>query len=61
LRRPPLEDRLAIDQCITESVLALPLMLDGAMDRALTKIHAKPPRPKPPPRLDTETPSGLQE
>ena len=61
LRRPPLEDRLAIDQCITESVLALPLMLDGAMDRALAKIHAKPPRPKPPPRLKTEAPSGLQE
>lgn len=48
LRKPPLEDRLAIEQCITESLAALPLMLDGAMDRALAKVHAKPPRPKPP-------------
>jgi PTH1 family peptidyl-tRNA hydrolase len=48
LRKPPLEDRLAIDKCIADSVAALPLLLDGAMDRAMMKIHAKPPRPKPP-------------
>jgi PTH1 family peptidyl-tRNA hydrolase len=48
LRKPPLEDRLAMDQCIADSLPALPLMLDGAMDRALAKVHAKPPRPKPP-------------
>ncbi len=48
LRKPPLEDRLAIDKCIADSLPALPLMLDGAMDRALAKVHAKPPRPKPP-------------
>jgi PTH1 family peptidyl-tRNA hydrolase len=48
LRKPPLEDRLAIDKCIADSVATLPLLLDGAMDRAMMKIHAKPPRPKPP-------------
>jgi PTH1 family peptidyl-tRNA hydrolase len=48
LRKPPLEDRLAIDKCIADAVAALPLLLDGAMDRAMMKIHAKPPRPKPP-------------
>ena len=48
LRKPPLDDRIAIDKCIDDSVAALPLLLDGAMDRALMKIHAKPPRPKPP-------------
>jgi PTH1 family peptidyl-tRNA hydrolase len=48
LRKPPLDERVAINQCITESVKVLPQLLDGAMDRALMKIHAKPPRPKPP-------------
>jgi PTH1 family peptidyl-tRNA hydrolase len=56
LRRPPLEDRIAIDHCIAESVLALPLLLDGAMDKAMMKIHAKPPRPKPVPRMPPEPP-----
>ena len=50
LKRPPLEDRLSINQCIAASVETLPLLLAGAMDRATMKIHAKPPRPKPPPR-----------
>ena len=48
LQRPPLEDRLSINQCIAASIETLPLLLAGAMDRATTKIHAKPPRPKPP-------------
>jgi peptidyl-tRNA hydrolase, PTH1 family len=48
LRKPPLEDRIAMDKCIDESLAALPLMLDGDMARALAKIHAKPQRPNPP-------------
>ena len=48
LRKPPLEDRIAMDQCIAESLTALPLLLDGDMARALAKIHAKPQRPNPP-------------
>jgi len=48
LRKPPLEDRIAIDRCIADSLSTLPLMLEGAMDRAMMKIHAKPQRPKPP-------------
>jgi len=48
LRKPPLDDRIAMDQCITESLTALPLLLDGDMARALAKIHAKPQRPNPP-------------
>ncbi len=47
LQRPPLDDRLAVNQCIADSVLALPLLLAGEMDKALAKIHARPPRPKP--------------
>ena len=48
LRKPPAEDREAIDKCIEQSMAALPLLLDGEMERALMKVHAKPPRPKPP-------------
>ena len=33
---------------IEESLKALDLVLAGEMERAMMKIHAKPPRPKPP-------------
>lgn len=49
LRKPAPEHREAIEQCIAQSIEALPLLLDGPMERAMMKIHAKPPRPKPPP------------
>lgn len=48
LRRPPIEEREAIQACITKSMDALELLLAGDMERALMKIHAKPPRPKSP-------------
>ena len=48
LQKPSLEDRMAIAKNIDDSVAALPMLLDGAMDKAMMKIHAKPPRPKPP-------------
>ena len=55
LRRPPLEEREAIEKCIAQSLTALDLLLDGDMERAMMKIHAKPPRPKPPkPAAPTE-------
>ena len=56
LQKPLLEDRLLIDKTIADSVAALPLLLDGAMDKALMKIHAKPPRPKPAPKPVPEMP-----
>jgi len=49
LRKPAPDQREAIEQCIAQSIEALPLLLDGPMERAMMKIHAKPPRPKPPP------------
>jgi PTH1 family peptidyl-tRNA hydrolase len=58
LRRPPIEDRLAIDQCVTDSIQALPLLMEAAMDRATMKIHAKPQRPKPVPRVTDQPPIG---
>lgn len=48
LRKPPLEQREAIEKAIEQSLGALDLLLDGDMERATMKIHAKPPRPKPP-------------
>ena len=48
LRKPPAEQREAIDKCIEQALIAVPLMLAGDMERALMKVHAKPPRPKPP-------------
>ena len=58
LRRPPLEDRLTIDQCVNDSTQALPLLMAGEMDRATMKIHAKPQRPKPAPRVTDQPPTG---
>ncbi len=48
LRKPLAEQRDAIDKCIEQAVDALDLMIEGDMERALMKVHAKPPRPKPP-------------
>ena len=48
LRKPPAEQREAIDKSIEQSLSALDLLLEGDMERALMKVHAKPPRPKPP-------------
>jgi len=48
LRKPPLEQREAIEKSIAQSLQALDLLLAGNMEQAMMKIHAKPPRPKPP-------------
>jgi len=46
LKRPSPEHREAIDQCIVRTLDALDLLLAGAMERAMMKIHTKPPLPK---------------
>ena len=48
LQRPTIEDRTLVEQCIAQSVSALDLMLDGDMERAVMKVHARPPRQRPP-------------
>jgi PTH1 family peptidyl-tRNA hydrolase len=49
LKRPSLDHRIAIDQCIDRSLKALPHLIAGEMDKATMLIHtSKPPRPKPP-------------
>ena len=49
LRKPAPEQRELIEQTIARSVDALDLLLAGEMERAMMKLHAKPPRPKPAP------------
>jgi len=46
LRKPMAEQREAIDKSIAQGVSALDLLIEGDMERALMKVHAKPPRPK---------------
>ena len=49
LKKPPLDDRIAIDQTIERSLKALDHLIDGDMAKATALIHtSKPPRPKPP-------------
>ena len=50
LKRPSADDREAIDQAIEQSLGASELLIEGAMDKALARIHARPQRPKPPRR-----------
>ncbi len=59
LNKPSREDREAINGCVTKSLQSLDLMLAGEMERAMMKVHAKPPRPKPPtpPNVAETTPT----
>jgi PTH1 family peptidyl-tRNA hydrolase len=47
LRKPAPEQRDLIEQTIARSVESLDLLLAGEMERAMMKVHAKPPRRKP--------------
>ena len=47
LRKPPLAEHEAIEKISERAVEALDLILAGEMERAMMKVHAKPPRPKP--------------
>lgn len=59
LKKPSLDHRIAIDQCIARSMKALPHLLAGEMDKATMLIHtSKPPRPKPP-RPPAEIPNPV--
>jgi PTH1 family peptidyl-tRNA hydrolase len=42
LCKPSPEQRQAIEGCVERSLEVLPLLIDGAMERAMMKIHAKP-------------------
>jgi len=64
LNRPPLDHRVAIDQCIGRALTALPALLGGDMNKAMLQIHtSKPPRPKLPkpdqPGEPAQAPAGV--
>ena len=46
LRKPPADQRDLIEQTIERSVQSLDWLLAGEMERAMMKVHAKPPRPQ---------------
>ena len=46
LKKPSQEHREAIEHCIARTQDALDLLLAGEMERAMMKVHVKPPRPK---------------
>jgi peptidyl-tRNA hydrolase, PTH1 family len=48
LKKPSAAEREAIEKASDQSLKALPHFLAGDMAKALTIIHAQPPRPKPP-------------
>ena len=58
LRRPPSDERRAIEEGIQSTIVALDLLLDAQMDKAMAKLLPKPPKaPKPPqPRKTTQSP-----
>lgn len=56
LRKPPLAEREVIEHSIAQGLSALDLLIAGDMERAMLKIHARPPRPKKPSPASEETP-----
>lgn len=56
LRKPAPQDRDEIRQTIDRTLATLDLLLAGEMERAMMKVHTKPPRPKPAPA--TPKPEG---
>lgn len=48
LRRPPAEQRDEIGKAMDQALTALDLVIAGDMERATMKVHARPPKPKPP-------------
>ena len=47
LKKPILDQRIAIDQCIERALSAVPALLAGDMNKAMLQIHTSvPPRPK---------------
>jgi len=59
LKKPSPEHREAMEHCVARTLEALDLLLAGEMERAMMKVHVKPPRPKPAPATPA-TPEGLK-
>lgn len=64
LKKPSLDHRIAIEQCIDRSLKALPAFLAGDMDKAMLQIHTnKPARPHTPakPGIHSASPTHAAE
>lgn len=49
LKKPSVEQRIAIEECISRTLKAVPHLIRGEMEKATLIVHtSKPPRPKPP-------------
>jgi peptidyl-tRNA hydrolase, PTH1 family len=61
LKKPSPEHRTEIDKSIEKSLEAVGSLLEGDMDHALARIHAQPPRPKPPrpPAVEAAAPAPI--
>ena len=58
LKKPPSDQRAAIDDAVLRTLSAVPALIAGEMDKATMLIHtSKPPRPKPV-RADAEDAGG---
>ncbi|MBT9505492.1 aminoacyl-tRNA hydrolase [Rhodoferax sp.] len=61
LKKPPLDERIAIEQTIDRALKALPHFLSGDMNKAMMQVHtSKPPRPKPPRPENPSNPPTVQ-
>ncbi len=56
LRKPPLAEREAIDIVSEKAVQVLEMILACDMERAMSKVHAKPPKSKPEPKPEPKLP-----
>jgi len=62
LKKPILDQRIAIDQCIDRALTAVPALLAGDMNKAMLQIHTSvPPRPKLTKPVDNAAPSAPPE
>lgn len=61
LKKPSQDDRIAIDQAMDRGLKALKELIAGEMDKATAAIHTrKPPRPKPPRKLQSTDTTPLE-
>jgi PTH1 family peptidyl-tRNA hydrolase len=61
LKKPSLDQRIAIDQTIDRALKAVPQFLTGDMETATRLVHtSKPPRPKPPRPIAPDLPLGSE-
>jgi PTH1 family peptidyl-tRNA hydrolase len=59
LQKPSQEHRLAIEKAVVRSLKAVPLLIDGEMEKATMLIHTHAPvRPKPPRKPEADKPEA---